>query len=131
MSEPNDLDIIARTASRAADRGFFLASALRQFQISHGLDEAGLAEVLGCSTETLPRLALCRRPSTDLPAFRSDVEAIAQRLGVRALQLAQMLRDVDSQQAIQSARGVSSTGMLMAARDRRPPKSRKVRRREH
>ncbi|MBI1884769.1 MAG: hypothetical protein HYS09_00350 [Chloroflexi bacterium] len=79
-----------------------------------------MADYLDCSTEDMARLAFCRRPVTDAATFRREVEQIAAYASVRAERLAQLLREIESIDALQAAdRSTSSgQGFLMAARDR-------------
>jgi hypothetical protein len=108
-----------RSVQRAAGNVFFLASALEAYRIVNQLDYNALAAHLGCSYEELPRLGLCRRPSTEPTAFRQDVERIASYASVRPDRLAQLLREVNSLQALQQIDvGAPGQGLLMAARDR-------------
>lgn len=106
----------------AAEDLFFLASALEAYRSFNGLDDAALAAHLGCSLEDLPRLALCRRPIGDPMTFRREVEQIAAYASVRAQRLAELLREVETLEALQAAERSGATasgqGLLMAAEDR-------------
>jgi hypothetical protein len=108
---------LAALARRLADDTFFLASALREYQTSEILDEEGLAAMLGCSVETLVPLALCRRPTSTPPAFRRDVDRIAERFGVNAGALAALVRRADALAGLRQ-RATAERGTLLAARDR-------------
>lgn len=113
---------LRRAVELAGENPFFLASAMKAYRSFSGLDDADLAAHLGCSLEDLPRLALCRRPDPDPTVFRKEVEQIAAYASVTAERLAQLLREVESLEALQAAeRGgaaASERGFLMAARDR-------------
>lgn len=113
-------DPIIRLARRVDDDPFFVASALREYAASENLDEAALAARLGCSVETLARVALCRRPHPSPPRFREDLARIATRFGVKPDVLAEMLRRAA---VLERARrgGAAEHGTLMAARDRESP----------
>ncbi len=98
-----------------------LASTLRIYRDLNDLDETALAAYLGCNIEALPRLALCRRPESDRPGFRQQVEQIAIYAGTRLDRLAQVIREVDAMKALSNApfsdERASRRGFLMAARD--------------
>jgi hypothetical protein len=79
-----------RLARRVEDDPFFLAGVLRVYADAHGLDEQSPAGELGCAIETLPQLALCRRPAS--ATFDQDVATIAARFRVDATVLAAMVR---------------------------------------
>ena len=122
---PTD-ELLRHAARRARGRPFFLASALADYQAWHGLDDRALSAHLGCRSDVLPKLALCRRPSGEGADFRAAVERVAAYAGVDALRLAQLLREADAWAALHSAPSVAdpeAPGFLLAARDRReePP----------
>ncbi len=105
----------------AAEARFFLASALKAYSSFNELDDAALAAHLGCSLQDLPRLALCRRPAPEPTVFRKEVEQIAAYASAKAERLAQLLREVETLEALQMAEKsvtASGPGLLMAARDR-------------
>lgn len=106
-------DRLASFARRVSDDRFFLASALRDFARSEGLDEAGLAAFLDCRVEALPAIRLCRRP---VPAsFREDIGHIAERFSLDDAALAEAVRRADVLAALRNAAAESA---LAAARDR-------------
>ncbi|HVC33995.1 MAG TPA: hypothetical protein VNL16_10840 [Chloroflexota bacterium] len=113
-------DRIAALARRVQDDPFFLASALKGYARSEGLDERGLAAALSCPIETLVKLALCRRPRPAPPVFREDVDRIATRFGVRADALAEIVRHADALAGMRRG-DADERGLLMAARDRDEP----------
>ena len=123
MSE-RSRDLTANAAARAAGRHFYLASAITTFQELRHMDDPELARVLRCSADTLARLRLCRRPDVDSPDFQSDVRQIVQAFAVYPPSLLQLLREVSSIEAMRGSQPATSTGFLMAARD-------KPRRRRH
>lgn len=104
---------------RVAEAPDFLAYALAEYARSERLEDAGLAERLGCAEETLPHLRLCRMPRAAAPWFWQDVEQIAQRFSVNAEVLAEIARRGQSLFQLRAA----STGpkeepnFLLAARD--------------
>ena len=112
---------LERLSRRVDGDPFFLASVLAAYTQAESLDEAGLASALGCPVETLASLRLCRRPRAD-SQFRGDVEAIADRFGVDALSLAEIIRRVDALAALRTNKTSRSAtksghGVLIAARD--------------
>ncbi len=108
------IDILAR---RVQSDPFFLASALADYARSEGLDEQGLAVVLGCPVETLGPLRLCRRPRPEPALFRQDIDRIASRFDVKIDVLAEAVRRSDALSSMR--RGAKNErGLLMAARDR-------------
>jgi hypothetical protein len=71
---------LRRQADRAPlEGGWFLGSALADYQARRGLSDAALAAELGIDLDVLDLLRLCRRP-----AGPADYEAIARRFGVPA-----------------------------------------------
>ena len=115
MTDPR---LLRRAAERAGERRFFLASALLPYARAEGLDDAGLADRLGCTPEDLPALLLCRRPGNEGGRFRMDVERIAERFGLDAANLARVIRLADALQAFGPAASDAPSGLLAAARDR-------------
>jgi hypothetical protein len=113
---------LIRAAHRAVNDPFFLASILKEYQRAHHLDNEGLATLLGCRVDDLPRLALCRRPATEQQAFVHDIDHLAQRFHLQADQLATIIRQVDIlniwQQQMPFHLQATSPNMLSAARDR-------------
>ena len=115
MTEDGLFDHAAR---RASSRVFFLGSVLAAYTQIEGLDDSALADLLGCRPAILPALRLCRRPTTDAPAFRSDVEQIAERFGADPVRLAEVVRRVDALEALRGASADGEVAYLAAARDR-------------
>ena len=106
---------LARLAQQARERQTLLAGLLFAYQEQEGLDESGLAAFLGCAVVALPKLALCRRPRAQTPAFRADVERIAQYAGADAARLVKLIRAVEARAALQHA--AEASPLLLAARD--------------
>jgi hypothetical protein len=106
-------DLLRKAAQRASRRPHFLAAVLRAYQELQGMDEKQLADELDCRPADLPRLGLCRRPTSEPGAFRQDVERIAASCGVSALALARLVRTVDAAQAL-------GPSPFLAARDHEP-----------
>jgi hypothetical protein len=114
----NDADLLRRAAEHASQHPFYLASSLLAYARAERLDDAGLADRLGCDLASLPALLLCRRPTGEAPVFRADVEAIADRFGLNPTRLVQLLRHADSLVALADAPASQTGGLLAAARDR-------------
>src|SRR3954452_24129219 len=112
-----DGDLLRRAAERAGHRRFYLASSLLAYARAERLDDASLADRLGCDLASLPALMLCRRPTEGGAVFRADVEAIAERFGLNALRLARLMRRADALVALGGAAPDQTGGLLAAARD--------------
>ena len=108
---------LAALAMRVRDEVFFLASALSEYARSENLEEPGLMMLLNCSSDTLTRLRLCRRPRPDAPHFMADVDRIASRFDIQAEILAEIVRRADALVVLRRASD-SNNGVLKAARDR-------------
>jgi hypothetical protein len=115
MSDRNDR-WLARAAARAEAEPFFVASALAAYRALVGIDNARLADWLGCPNSNLARLALCRRPEGGSAMFGDEVRRIARHVGSDAGRLAHLLRAVENAEAMRAA----APGALMAAHDRQP-----------
>ncbi|HEX5270535.1 MAG TPA: hypothetical protein VFW33_08625 [Gemmataceae bacterium] len=95
MNDPTpNPDSLARLARRAAGDRFFLSHALTAYQDRQGLDDAGLAALVGCPVAVLPSVRLCRTPRVDDPAaFEDDVKVISDRFRLDAVALARIVRE--------------------------------------
>ncbi len=109
----NHLEALAR---RVEDDPYFLSCFLTLHAKSEGLDEPMLARSLGCSTENMVLVRLCRAPGTEPAQFRKDIDEIATRFQLRQDSLIQAVR---LGQALfhMSHPESTGTGTLMAARD--------------
>jgi hypothetical protein len=109
-------DELQALAARAEEKPFFMAWLLAAYAHSEGLDDPGLAAALGCPSEELVMLRLCRAPCTDSTEFWDDVVCIAERFGLNPDRLAEAVKRGRVVRRFQSA--VQSVGgSLMAARD--------------
>src|SRR5688572_31704135 len=113
-----DGDLLRRAAERAGRRRFYLASSLLAYARAERLDDAGLADRLGCDLASLPALLLCRRPTGEAPVFRADVEAIAERFGLDPARLVRLLRHADALLPAANRPVSQPRQLLAAARDR-------------
>lgn len=118
MSFDERLESLKRAAQIAQGDPFYLAGLMEVYQHMEGMDSSSLARYLGCLPDTLPRVALCRRPDPSPRRFRADVEAIARRFGLKADHLANLVRVTDAFRHFSTSQGAAPLGNLMAARDR-------------
>jgi hypothetical protein len=112
-------DPLEALAARAEREPFFLASLLAAYARSEGLDDAGLAAALGCRTEDLVMVRLCRAPRTEPSEFWEDVECVAGRFGLDAERLAEAVKRGRVLERLRAAQ-TPEEGHLRAARDREP-----------
>lgn len=117
-------DILRWAAKRTAEEPRLLGYELSEYRTFNDATEDDLAAALECSRDALVCLALCRRPDSNAPSFRVDVEQIALHCGVNAQKLAALLREVDSLRAIRQVPipphlAAPQLGLLAAARDRK------------
>jgi hypothetical protein len=102
-------------AQRAERDPFFLGCPLHWFARSESLDDAQLAEYLGCTQETLVKVRLCATPDPQPPAFGRDVARIAERFELQEAALKKAVRRGRVVLQMQSA-----SSATLAARDRKP-----------
>jgi hypothetical protein len=121
---------LERLAERVGNDPFFLAAAISAYQRSSQIDDQALAAKLGCPTELLARVRLCRMPASAAPEFWRDIKLIAERFSVDPDELAEVVRHGESVVRLRAAHDTKdeSAGFLMAARDdelddRPPPAS--------
>jgi hypothetical protein len=107
-------------AQRVEHDPFFLACPLRLYATSEGLAEEQLAGALGCSTDTLVLLRLCRAPVGKPEVFQKGIEEISARFRVNADFLAEVVRR--GQAISQLRRPGDRKSTLAAARDGETPK---------
>lgn len=125
MDRTNDNGVLRWAARRAEQRSSFLASPLAAYRTIHGVAEEQLADFLACTADSLPTLALCKRPDSNEPSFKEDIERIASFVGASSVRLGQLLREVEAVEALRgatkgSAGQAADAGLLAAARDARP-----------
>lgn len=114
----SDGDLLRRAAERASRDPFYLASSLLAYARAERLDDAGLADRLGCDPASLPAILLCRKPMGEAPMFRADVQAIAERFGLDPMRLVRLLRHADMLVATTDTPSGQAGHLLAAARDR-------------
>jgi hypothetical protein len=119
----NPSKTLKRAAQRAIENDFFLAGILHEYQQTNHLNDEALAQFLECNSTDLPRLALCRRPTTHQETFLNDLEHLSQHFHLNIDRLATIIRQVDTLRVLReyhtSAKGLNNPqGLLQAARDR-------------
>lgn len=114
------MDPLTIAVQKAQNNSFFLANILNEFQQQNKFDNRALAEFLGCETQTLAQLALCRCPNFNQPTFASDIAHLANRFSLRSNHLANMIRQVVALRELRNHLNATDgkQRMLMAARDR-------------
>jgi len=112
MSDP-----LKRLAHRVENDPHFLACCLAEYARAEGLDDAALAQELGCGGEVLMGVRLCRAPRPDAASFRRDVREVAEHFALDAVRLAEIIRQGEAFRLLREG-GVGAPGFLMAARDR-------------
>ena len=116
----NNPKLIQRFVNRARKDTFFLGWALSVYQETHSIDDHQLAQWLECDLNALDRLALCRLPDDKSGKFQHDVKQIAKFGPCNADRLVQLLREVVSISSLRGEVLEDASGLLMAARDRKP-----------
>ena len=108
---------LKRAAHRSSEHSWTLGAALDEYCRTEGLTREQLSLLLGCNTELLAWLSLCRKPRFD--HFADDIARIAERFQIDATKLAQMMRRVDAISALRRTIDTDEAGpLLLAARDR-------------
>jgi hypothetical protein len=108
-------------AARAATEPFFLASLLAAYARSEGLDDAGVAEFLGCPTSELTMIRLCRAPRVESAEFWEDIYCVAERFNLSAERLAEVVQRGRVVRRFEEQAPVQGSGFLLAARDAEEP----------
>ena len=121
---------LAGLAHRLKDNPDFMAYVLTIYQTQERLDDSALAEHLGTTLDALSRLALCKRPEAVSARFADQVRQIAAYISADPAVLANVIRQVDSLEALAKRPMAldseklgfrqlrSQAGLLAAARDR-------------
>ena len=111
---------LERLARRACTDPFFLGFRLSEYARVHDLDADALGARLGCPTERLAAVRLCRAPRTGREEFREDVLCVAAKFGVDAHARAEAAKYVPVCPR-QEESLAEPVGLVLAARDREPP----------
>jgi len=121
---------LAGLAHRLRDNPSFMAYVLTVYQAQERLHDDALAERLGITLDMLSRLALCKRPAAESVGFADQVRQIAAYTNVNPMVVANVVRQVDSLEALAKRPKASDSekpgvrqlhpeaGLLAAARDR-------------
>jgi hypothetical protein len=122
MNQGDTEYLLKQAAFRAVEFDFFLAKILRMYEKLENLNSLEVAQNLGCTPDTLTRLALCRRPDSNDPhKFKADVERIADHFNLDSIKLANLVRYVETMQNLSQSPELADTvvdqGMLLTARD--------------
>ena len=105
-------------ARRLGDDPRFLAGILAAYAYSETIETRDLARRLGCTEAVLDRVSICYRPRP--ASFDTDVDELAERFGLHADLLAEIVRRADVATLLR--RRSDASGLLMAARDRESEK---------
>lgn len=105
--------------ARAREDPFFVGKALVEYETVHDIDDRQLAGWLECNPLALARLALCRMPDNTEEDFQQQVRQISEFVPCNADRLVQLVREVAAFSALREGAHDTSTGLLLAARDRK------------
>lgn len=123
------LEQLQLLASSLKNNPEYMAGVFTSYQKIEKLSDAQLMLTLGASPLTFSRLAICKRPAEDSPDFAQELRQIADYANTDFVILANIIRQVDSLQALHSRlEGEHEThpgsqptrvpsGLLSAARD--------------
>lgn len=106
---------LERLARRASEEPSFLGWQLAAFARTRGLNDAALADFLGCPIATLANVRLCGPIRAD--HFREDVTCVAGKFGLNPQRLAEASKPLPSGPARERTDD-EVAGVLLAARDR-------------
>jgi len=101
VNENSQSESIARFVSRTKDDPSFIGYSLRAFAEAHKWEEAQVASFLGCTQESLSRLAMCCRPCAAEESYRQDLKQIALFVECDLLRLQQLLRETPGVMVVQ------------------------------
>lgn len=106
---------------RTETDSFFVSRALAKYRAMRSANEADLRQFLRCTAEDLERLALCRFPDDRDARFRDQVGQIAVYTNCDVDRLLELFREVAAFDSLQDSHQSDTSGLLLAARDRRGP----------
>jgi len=114
----NAIEVLAR---KAGNQDGFIGAVLNAIAMANETTVADIVSSIGCSTENMPRLVLCKIPRTETEYFSTDVRQISDFADCDADLLANLVREY---QAIAAMRRYDPSDsphetMLMAARDKK------------
>jgi hypothetical protein len=112
-------------AQRARHEPILLGYLLEGYAQREALDDAALADRLGCNEDMLMRLRICGMPREEPTQRREDVFRIAQSHGLDPLRLFDVIKQAIAMKCLQEAAISASTAdlgepppIVLAARDR-------------
>jgi hypothetical protein len=111
----NNLSAMSELVKRFRENPDYMAYVLARYQEQEGISDENLAGALGTLPHLAIRLALCRKPDTGATNFAARVREIADYTLMDESVLANIIRQVNSLQALSTA---SERQLLSAARDR-------------
>jgi hypothetical protein len=130
MTSRESLRPLIKLARRLQTDPRYMSYVLVIYKQQEGLDDEGLAQLLGTLPELILRLSLCKRPAPLSSTFAEQIRELADYTLTDEAQLASILRQVDSLERL-NQRPVSPisaeddaqqqhalAGLLAAARDR-------------
>lgn len=132
MTRSDDARMLAYAAHRAKAHPHYLGWVLARYSQLENITEPELAIILGITSHDLARLSLCLRPRAD--CFAADVEHISATFNLDAGRLAQLVRFVESIDAMagpDTSTVAAESGLLMAARARKRSRRRQDREGPH
>src|SRR5690606_13065302 len=112
MTDPN---LLRRMAQRLTTEPEYMAYLIERATQSGETAWGVVARRLGISEDAVVKLALCRRPRTD--QMLSDLQDIAEYVGVNRAHLLRFVREVEALEAFRRQDSDSAT-WLIAARDK-------------
>lgn len=119
VTNANAMEILAR---KAKNQDGFLGVVLNAIAEANKSSFEEVASGIGCSSENIPRLALCKIPSGEAAEhFSADIRQISEYVGCDAGQLANLVREFQAINAMRCYDPEDShhDTMLMAARDKK------------
>lgn len=128
-SLPETTQHLARLAQRLRSDPAYMASVLITYQSQERLSDTELTHRLAIDVDQLPRLALCKRPSSEGDKFAEQVRQIATYTGANPATLAQIIRQIEAVEKLHTLPPAtraeieaqplpSASGLMAAARDR-------------
>lgn len=117
---------LTELADRLRTNPEYMSYVLSNYQAQEQLADSALAAELGTLPELVVRLSLCKRPSSKSATFANDVRRLAEYSLTDEVELANILRQVESLERfsqrrfkrMDEERADSLNGLLAAARDR-------------
>ena len=123
---PTNTDQLRLLAAKLKENHDFLAWVLSTYQQKENMDDERLIAHLKTTPEMLVRLALCKCPNSNSPAFASQIREISTYTNTDPIDLANIVRQVDVLEILSKTKNKESfqtigrlaPGLLAAARDK-------------